>query len=100
MVPVENALNIADGAVELAVVESPLTPFSGEIPELVFRVVQPVAVSVRKMPDVIAAVEIVVHVVNERGDGIRLPGSAGTPPLRLGDGAEDEQRCYRDQDAS
>lgn len=83
MVVIDYVLNGPNGAVQIALVEPAVAPMAGEIPQLVFGARQPFAIAMPEMPHPIAAVQIFMHTVNQRGNRFRTKTATGRPKLRL-----------------
>ena len=88
MIVVEHVLDGPNGAVQIAFIEFSVLPVLGEIPKLAFGVRQPVAIAVLEMPYLIAAVEILMHVVDQRGNRLRPVAAIGRSKLRLRGGCQ------------
>jgi hypothetical protein len=62
---IEHVLDRADGVIEIAPVEMAVIPVSREVAEIVLGVVEAVAVAWVEIPDGIAMVQVLMHVVDE-----------------------------------
>jgi hypothetical protein len=83
MIIIQHMLDGTNGSVQVGFIESAFAPTPGEVPQLAFGVRQSFAIAMPEMPNRIAAVEIGVHAIDQRGNCFRPITAVWWPELRL-----------------
>jgi len=94
MISVQNVLRVIDRIAQVSFIKPAFAPLRAKVAELRFGMVEPVPISPRNVPDRVAVVQVLMYMINQRGNRIRLIGAAFGTVLGLGEHSErDEREC-------
>ena len=68
LIVIQDVLDGIDRVIQLSLIKFGLTPFVRKFTELLFRMVQPVAIGIREVPYAVGMLQIFMDAVDQRGD--------------------------------